>query len=366
MTIQLDDIAAVLNTTALNNNFQKIEDELNTGVLKRQGLGAGQANQMLVNLDMNSRSILNVNTLNAQEVLVKGKSVDALATTASNAAISASASAVAAGLSEDSAAADAIRAEAAANTSDALVLRNELADASDPAKGSALLGYKGRTVYAKLNEYVSVKDFGATGNGGVDDTAAIQAALDSSLNVFVPEGVYLISATLTMRSKGSLVGAGAEKSIILRLSNFGDSLRIGDTVGQTFGANDFAVKDIWFYRPFTYTAGVTTTIDNPVAADAASIRVYGGQRGLIDSCFFSAMPYNVVLEQTSLTTISRSTFNGIWDPAIVGLQEGIASIYLKSSGSNANTLLTIDNNHISGGFFTAPRSVTIGAATFNT
>jgi hypothetical protein len=126
MTIELDPIASVLNTTAINNNFQKIEDQLNTKVLNRQGLGAGQANQMLVALDMNSRDVLNVNNLNAQEVIVKGKSVDALATTASNAATSASASAVAAGLSEDSAEADAIRAEAAANTSDALVLRTEL------------------------------------------------------------------------------------------------------------------------------------------------------------------------------------------------------------------------------------------------
>jgi hypothetical protein len=170
MTIQLDDVAAVLNTTALNNNFQKIEDELNTGVLKRQGLGVGQANQMLVNLDMNSKDILNVRNLNAQEVLVKGKSVDALATTASNAATSASASAVAAGLSEDSAEADAIRAEAAANTSDALVLRTDLVNSTDPAKGAALIGIDSavgisRTVFGKLSESVSFLDFGAIGDG---------------------------------------------------------------------------------------------------------------------------------------------------------------------------------------------------------
>ena len=62
-----------------------------------------------------------------------------------------------------------------------------------------------RNVQLKLQESVSVKDFGATGDGTTDDTAAIQAAIDyaGSLvtgggEVIVPSGVYLITATITM------------------------------------------------------------------------------------------------------------------------------------------------------------------------
>lgn len=240
--------------------------------------------------------------------------------------------------------------------------------------GSSLIGHiasgtgaTATTVQAKLRQYVSVKDFGATGNGVTDDTAAIQAALNASLDVWVPQGNYKLSATLIMRTAARLIGSGAEKTIFQRNVNYGDTLQVGDvTASHTFNANDFVVKDIWFYRPFTYIAGTTTTIDNPVAAGSAAINVYGGQRGLIDGCFFSAIPYNVILEQSSLVTISRNTFNGIWDPSIAGLQEGLASIYLKSNGTTVNTLITIDNNHLSGGFFSASRSVTIGTATFNT
>jgi hypothetical protein len=55
------------------------------------------------------------------------------------------------------------------------------------------------TVQTKLRESVSVKDFGATGDGVTDDTAAIQAALDSGAKriSFVEGETYLVSQTGT-------------------------------------------------------------------------------------------------------------------------------------------------------------------------
>ena len=72
--------------------------------------------------------------------------------------------------------------------------------------GAALVGYLpagtgavATTVQGKLRESVSVKDFGAVGNGSTDDTAAIQAALNSnngSIAVYFPRGVYRITSTI--------------------------------------------------------------------------------------------------------------------------------------------------------------------------
>ncbi len=60
----------------------------------------------------------------------------------------------------------------------------------------------------KFSEVVSVKDFGAYGNGLHDDTLAIQKALDAHDTVFMPPGTYLVSGTITLGERQRLFGAG--------------------------------------------------------------------------------------------------------------------------------------------------------------
>lgn len=63
----------------------------------------------------------------------------------------------------------------------------------------------------------NVKDFGAVGDGVADDTAAIQAALDSVAPtggvVFVPQGTYKTTATLKFDSNTTICGIGANSRI---------------------------------------------------------------------------------------------------------------------------------------------------------
>ena len=78
-----------------------------------------------------------------------------------------------------------------------------------------------QTVQTKLEQYVSVKDFGAVGDGVVDDTAAIQAALDyvesaGGGEVFVPAGSYL-SGKLILRDKVSIRGVGNTSKFIAKI-----------------------------------------------------------------------------------------------------------------------------------------------------
>ena len=76
--------------------------------------------------------------------------------------------------------------------------------------GSSLIGFiaadanaVARTEQSKLREIISVKDFGAVGDGIIDDTVAIQAAINYSAytpnapkNVFMPSGKYKITDTI--------------------------------------------------------------------------------------------------------------------------------------------------------------------------
>lgn len=63
---------------------------------------------------------------------------------------------------------------------------------------AAVAGAVPRTVHDKLGEVVSVLDVGAVGDGVTDDSAAIQAALNSGLAVTFPPAVYYCSTALTV------------------------------------------------------------------------------------------------------------------------------------------------------------------------
>jgi hypothetical protein len=87
------------------------------------------------------------------------------------------------------------------------------------------LGAVVRTAQAKMRDVVSVKDFGAVGDGVADDTAAIQAAIDyaESLSttltrggdVYFPRGEYVTSANLVIGANGiTLSGSGITNTII--------------------------------------------------------------------------------------------------------------------------------------------------------
>ena len=79
-------------------------------------------------------------------------------------------------------------------------LSTNVATAADTVYVPAGTGAVTTTVQTKLRETVSVKDFGAVGDGVTDDTAAIQLAIDTGSNVYFPftSTGYLITDTLTV------------------------------------------------------------------------------------------------------------------------------------------------------------------------
>jgi hypothetical protein len=71
-----------------------------------------------------------------------------------------------------------------------------------------------RSVQSKLRDTVSVKDYGAVGDGVVDDTAAIQAAVDAAKTVYFPAGSYKFSRILIRHNNCALVGDGQFRTFL--------------------------------------------------------------------------------------------------------------------------------------------------------
>ncbi len=76
-----------------------------------------------------------------------------------------------------------------------------------------------RTAHDKFSDLVSIKDFGAVGDGLTDDTLAIQQALSAHKSVFIPIGTYLISSPLVLTQRQSMIGAG--QSAVLKANATG-------------------------------------------------------------------------------------------------------------------------------------------------
>ena len=67
---------------------------------------------------------------------------------------------------------------------------------------------------------VSVKLYGAVGDGVHDDTAAIQAAINANASIFFPTGTYLTTSTLTVTNSQLLYGGGNQSIIQATGTNY--------------------------------------------------------------------------------------------------------------------------------------------------
>lgn len=118
------------------------------------------------------------------------------------------------------------------------------------------VGAVATTTQAKLRESVSVKDFGALGNGVADDTAAIQAALNLGpyRAIYFPAGTYVVTG-LTVGPDMTLYGDGLTNSQ-LKLKN----AAVG-AILSTSNALHLAIQDIGFNGNYTNCPSGTQCVD---------------------------------------------------------------------------------------------------------
>lgn len=147
---------------------------------------------------------------------------------------------------------------------------------------------------------VSVKNFGATGNGSTDDTVAIQAAFDRMEArgggwVYFPVGTYRIIAPITIDTAGvSAFGAGRGIAVIRNDSTTGNAITVN--LGS-------AVDSKIVFRDFSITANTTssgsgiafTNGDKPVLQ---GIGVALHRTGIATSAVTGAMLQQIFVDST--------------------------------------------------------------------
>ena len=135
-------------------------------------------------------------------------------------------------------------------------------------------GSVSRTVENKLQESVSVKDFGAVGDGVTDDTTAIQAALDSGeKNILLPTGTYKTTSVLNRPSQVRFYGDGCFTSQIVASHN---GVIIATTPGSLEGDTYNSIEDIGFKNAATYNSSIGISLANMNQVVIKRVRVEDG------------------------------------------------------------------------------------------
>ena len=161
------------------------------------------------------------------------------------------------------------------------------------------------TVQTKLRESVSVKDFGAVGDGVADDTAAINLAI-AALNagtfksLSLPAGTYRLTSALTTITKDgvSICGEGPRVSVFSQTVNV-DTLTFSNAVPSTNRISDI------FLSNFGINYGAITA---PTAGRALTLIRLG--RGYIDNLDIRNVYQGIDFQGGADTHISNITIAG--------------------------------------------------------
>jgi hypothetical protein len=240
-------------------------------------------------------------------------------------------------------------------------------DSADLTFLQAGTGAVTRTVQSKLRDTVSVMDFGAVGDGVTDDTAAINAALAASDDVFVPAGTYKITSTISIPQRKSLRGVGYKSRLAATIAS-------GAVISITSGNGPTEVSG--FRITGTATTGVSVNNAQTLIVDNISLDGLTATDGFVfvsswgsvfsnlwtngatlsDSCFTCGQDFNAN-DCRNWYASNRCTYNVLIDGAYNGgsgvshgstwtmlcVQSGLYGIYVGSyQGGTVNGVYSED------------------------
>jgi hypothetical protein len=180
-----------------------------------------------------------------------------------------------------------------------------------------------RTYQQKLDDFVNVKDFGATGDGVTDDAGAINRAIQqiykstvspteprARRTIYFPGGTYLVSSSILIPPYARLVGDGVGSSIIKQnqgnssVINLCDSsFQIGASIGLASSVvpQDIEISGLHFFNSNTSVTSPVCVIDS-----ASNVRIHSSK---FTSAAGAGFYPNLVSVLTSTATTKKITLD---------------------------------------------------------
>jgi hypothetical protein len=222
-----------------------------------------------------------------------------------------------------------------------------------------------RTVQARLDDSVSVRAFGAVGDGQTDDTEAINRALFQLYcvagntavrrSLMFPAGTYRVTESIVIPAYAKLIGEGADCSIIMLdlgstsnyVARYGDSLQqTGANIGNNgatpprnieISSMTFATQeptDVFlvetasqcYFDSVDFVGPLTENniIEDLSATDIAGVRfrstaIATCNQITFDKCQYTGLTYGVNTNQlVKSVTITNAKFNTLYQGVVLG------------------------------------------------
>ena len=157
-----------------------------------------------------------------------------------------------------------------------------------------------RTVDSKLKDVVSVKDFGAVGDGTTDDTAALQSAATYAVanykSLFFPAGVYLIRNRIAFTGAGniSIFGEGYANTQIKLKSLTGVNANAAVSISDN--AANIVVRGLYF------------TVDSTSVNPGCCLGIEKASSVFVSDCFFGGGYYNLLFRGVIDSGVDNCSF----------------------------------------------------------
>lgn len=152
-------------------------------------------------------------------------------------------------------------------------------------------GLSGKTTVSTLKGFVSVKEYGATGDGTTDDTSSIQSALTAvgatGGILYFPKGTYKITSALSVTGAVQLLGAGRGATVITTANN----------------QNIFNCTSIW--QDGWKISGMTLKKTGATATSGIAINIDTAANGVVEDVMIQSTYSGISIKASQATLIKK-------------------------------------------------------------